>query len=274
MGKCSKSSEKLAWKIRKNAIEMVHIGNASHIAAALSAADILAVLYENVLQIDPHNPELKERDRFVMSKGHAGAAVYAVLAEKGFFPTEELKSYYKNGSVFSGHVSHKGIPGIEMSTGSLGHGIAVACGMALASQSSSRPYNVYTLIGDGECNEGVVWEIALIANQYHLDNFTVVIDRNGMQAMGRCEEVMQMEPLAKKWESFGWTVIDLKDGNCHAQLRAAFSTPSHGRPKCIIARTIKGKGISFMENDLVWHYKSPQGDLYVRAIKELEATKP
>lgn len=263
-------SEALAWKIRRHAIDMVHSSHASHIAAALSAADIIAVLYTDILHVDPKNPNMPDRDRFVMSKGHAGVAVYAALAECGFFPVDELSLYYTDGSVYSGHVSHKGVPGVEFSTGSLGHGIAAACGMALAARNAAQPYHVYALVGDGECNEGVVWETALTAGQYALDNFTVIVDRNGMQAMGRCEELMRMEPMADKWRSFGWEVVDIADGNNHNQLRQAFAAPAHGRPKCIIARTVKGKGVSFMENNLLWHYRDPQGEFYDRAIAELE----
>lgn len=266
-------SKELAWRIRRHAVDMVHNSHASHIAAALSAADMIAVLYAAVLHVDPKNPQRPDRDRFVMSKGHAGAAVYAALAETGFFPVEDLKTYYMDGSTLSGHVSHKGVPGVELSTGSLGHGIAVACGMALAARSAKKDYQVYALVGDGECNEGVVWETALTANQYALDNFTVIVDRNGMQAMGRCEDLMRMEPFADKWRSFGWEVVDVEDGNDHEQLRRAFAAPSHGRPKCIIARTVKGKGISFMEDNLLWHYRDPQGEFYDRAIAELEEYK-
>lgn len=264
------SSEMLAKRIRRHAIDMVHRSHAAHIASALSAADIIAVLYADILKIDPKDPKKPDRDRFVMSKGHAGVAVYAALAETGFFPIDKLTQYYTNGSVYSGHVSHKGVPGVELSTGSLGHGIAVACGMAMAGRNSPQPYHVYVLVGDGECNEGVVWETALTANQYNLDNFTVIIDRNGMQAMGNCEELLQMEPIVDKWRSFGWEVVDVADGNDHDQLRQAFTAPTEGRPKCIIARTVKGKGVSFMENNLLWHYQYPQGELYQQAIVEIE----
>lgn len=268
------NSEKLAWKIRKHSVDMVHASHASHIGAALSAADILAVLYTEVLNIDPKNPESDDRDRFVMSKGHAGAAVYSVLAEMGFFPVEWLSTYYQNGSNLSGHVSHKNVPGVEVSTGSLGHGCVMACGMAMAAKSAGKRHSVYTLVGDGECNEGSVWEMAMIANRFKLDNFTVVIDRNGMQAMGFCGDVMPTSPMASKWESFGWSVEEVEDGNNHEQLRRAFAKTSAGKPKCIIANTVKGKGISFMENNLLWHYRDPQGEFYERAIKELEACQP
>lgn len=264
------NSNVLAQRIRRHIVNMIHESHAAHIGSALSSVDIIAVLYTDILNINPQNPYMPSRDRFIMSKGHAGVAMYAALAEKGFFPPEELMRYYTNGSVYSGHVSHKGVPGIELSTGSLGHGIAVSCGMALAGRNMPHPFHVYVLVGDGECNEGVVWETALTANQYKLDNFTVIIDRNGMQAMGNCEELLQMEPMADKWRSFGWEAIDVADGNDHDQLRQAFYAPANGKPKCIIARTIKGKGISFMENNLLWHYRDPQGELYEQAIEEIE----
>ena len=266
-------SKQLARKIRRHSLDMVHNGHASHIASALSAADILAVLYADVLRISSEAPYMPDRDRFIMSKGHAGVAVYAALAECGFFPVENLKNYYMDGSVYSGHVSHKGVPGVEFSTGSLGHGIAAACGMAMAARSMAKAYRVYALIGDGECNEGVVWETALTANQYALENFTVIVDRNGMQATGNCEDILRMEPLADKWISFGWQVLEVEDGHDHNQLRQAFAAPGNGKPKCIIAKTIKGKGISFMENELLWHYRDPQGTFYDQAVMELEEPK-
>ncbi len=268
------NSEELAWKIRKHSIDMVHESHASHIGAALSAADILAVLYAEVMNINPENPDSDDRDRFVMSKGHAGVAVYSVLAEMVFFPVEWLSTYYQNGSNLSGHISHKNVPGVEISTGSLGHGCVMACGMAMAAKSADKRHHVYTLVGDGECNEGSVWEMAMIASRFKLDNFTVIVDRNGMQAMGYCEDIMPTSPMASKWESFGWSVTEVEDGNNHEQLRRAFAISSTGKPKCIIANTVKGKGISFMENNLLWHYRDPQGEFYEKAIKELEACRP
>lgn len=263
------NSEELAWRIRRHSLDMVHRGHASHIASALSVADIIAVLYSDILCVDPLNPKAEGRDRFILSKGHAGVAVYAALAECGFFPVKDLDSYYMNGSILSGHISHKDVPGIEFSTGSLGHGAAVACGMAMAARSAAMPYRVYTVVGDGECNEGVIWEVAQTAHQYALENLTVIIDRNGMQAMGFCKVLMDLEPMTEKWRSFGWNVIDVLDGNDHGQLRQAFYAPPNGSPKCIIARTVKGKGISFMENELLWHYRDPQGDYYAQAVNEL-----
>lgn len=263
-------SKELAYRIRKHAINMVHNAHASHIGGVLSCADVVAVLYSNVVAYDANNPQNPLRDRVVLSKGHNGVAIYAALAEVGFFPAEELQTYGMNGSKFSCHVSHKNVPGVEITTGSLGHGIGVACGMALNAKLKKLTYKVYAIVGDGECNEGSVWETAMLAAQYKLDNFTVIIDANGMQAMGKCTDVINMEPMVDKWQAFNWTVIEVKDGHNHQLLKKAFDKSSCGKPKVIIARTIKGKGVSFMENELLWHYRDPQGDLYLQALKELE----
>lgn len=264
------TSEELAYRIRRDAIEMVHKSHASHIGSILSAADIIAVLYTDIMNVDPTDPNKTDRDRFVLSKGHAGVAVYAALAEQGFFSTEVLRDYYGDGGTLSGHVSHFGVPGVELSTGSLGHGVAVACGMALAAKQREKPYHVYVVVGDGECNEGIVWETALIAKQFQLNNFTVIVDHNKMQAMGFCKEIINMEPMEEKWRSFGWNVISVQDGNDHDQLRVAFARTAPCTPTCIIANTIKGKGVSFMENELLWHYRDPQGELYEQAVLELK----
>lgn len=265
-------SKELALKIRRDTIDMVHVAHASHIGAVLSVTDILAVLYADILNVNPDKPQMETRDRFVLSKGHAGAAIYAALAECGFFQVEELKKYYMDGSVYSGHVSGKGVPGVELSTGSLGHGACVACGMALAAKRMKREHQVYTVVGDGECEEGSIWEMALFAHKYCLDNFTVIVDHNGMQAMGSCEEVIALGSLHEKWASFGWHVLEVLDGHDHDLLRAAFAGRSKGMPNVIIAHTVKGKGISFMEGKLTWHYKDPQGEAYENAVKELEET--
>ncbi len=263
------NSEELAWRIRRHAIDMVHASHASHIGAILSVTDIIAVLYAGVMRYDPKNPTLKTRDRLVLSKGHAGVAIYAALAECGFFPLSELDHYYENGGKLSGHVSHKGVPGVELSTGSLGHGAAVACGLALSAQMRGDTHHVYAVVGDGECNEGSIWEMALTAAQYKLSGFTVIVDHNGMQAMGRCDQVMAIEPLADKWRSFGWQVTEV-DGHDHEALREALAPCPGEKPHCVIARTVKGKGVSFMENELLWHYRDPQGDDYDQAVYELE----
>ncbi|MBR1739827.1 MAG: transketolase [Ruminococcus sp.] len=266
-------SRELAKNIRLHAIDMVNHARASHIGGILSAADIIAVLYADVLRYDPAEPKSPGRDRFILSKGHNGVAVYAALAECGFFDKELLSTYGDDGSIFSCHISHKKVPGIEVSTGSLGHGCGVACGMALHGKRRGKPYRVFTVIGDGECNEGSVWEMAMLAAQQRLDNFTVIIDRNEMQALGFCRDIIDMEPMDMKWESFGWTVINVPDGHDHDQLRAALSQPAQGRPRVIIAHTVKGKGVSFMENELLWHYRDPQGELYEQARREIEDEK-
>lgn len=261
-------SEDLAKRIRLHAIDMVNHARASHIGSILSETDIVAVLYTDIMNYDPNNPSFEERDRFVLSKGHAGVAIYCALAEMGFFSIDELKKYGDDGSLFSCHVSHKGIPGVEVSTGSLGHGCSIACGMALHAKKRKKRYRVYTLLGDGECNEGTVWEMALLASQNKLENLTVIIDRNEMQAMGYCKDIINTEPFASKWESFGWNVIEV-DGHNHDDLRQALKTHVTDKPTVIIAHTIKGKGVSFMENELLWHYRDPQGEYYDRAKEEL-----
>ena len=268
------NSEEMAWKIRRHVVEMTHRAHASHIGGALSCADILAVLYTEAAVFDTKHPSDENRDRIILSKGHSGAALYAALAESGFFPVEELSRYGQNGSRYSCHISHKGVPGVEISTGSLGHGVCVAAGMALNGKLRKKRYKVYAIAGDGECNECSVWEMALMAAHYRLDNFIVVIDRNGMQAMGFCDKVMNTEPLDEKWEAFGWKVVTVKNGNDHRSIKRAFDEEPGGRPKVIIADTVKGKGISFMENELLWHYRDPQGEFYERAVAELEEKKP
>lgn len=262
-------SKELAWKIRRHAIEMTHISGGSHIASALSIADILGVLYNDVMNIFPDDPKNENRDRFVLSKGHAGAAVYAALAEKGFFDTELLKTHYADGSKLSGHVSHKNVPGVELSTGSLGHGACVASGMAMAGKINKKNYRVFTITGDGECDEGSIWEVALFANHYRLSNFTVIVDHNKLQSLDTCENTLEFINLADKWRCFGWHVIEI-DGHNHDEIRKALLYQDKEKPTCIIAHTIKGKGISFMENKVLWHYRDPQGEDYENAVKELE----
>jgi len=263
-------SEELAWRIRKHSIDMVHNAHASHIGGALSVADAVAVLYADVAKYNPQDPKWDGRDRIILSKGHNGVAIYSALAECGFFPVEDLDKYGENGSPFSCHVSHKEVPGVEITTGSLGHGVCMACGMAMNAKMRNLDYRVFSIVGDGECNEGSVWEMAMLSAQHKLDNFTVIVDRNGMQAMGNCEDIINMEPLADKWKAFGWHVCDVLDGNNHDLLRKAFEEESEGKPKVIICRTIKGKGISYMEGQLLWHYRDPQGEFYTKAIEELE----
>lgn len=270
-------SKELAWKIRLHGLEMTNRGGTSHIGSILSMADILGVLYADVLHIDPQNPKLPDRDRLLLSKGHAGAGVYAALAERGFFSVEELKTHCQNGSRLSGHVSHKGVPGVEASTGSLGQGMPMAMGMAMAAKLNRQTHRVYCIIGDGECDEGAIWESALIANQFKLDNFIVTIDFNKIQSLAPVEDTIALEPLDEKWRSFGWRVIRV-DGHDHAALHAAYAQAraamGQGKPIVVIADTVKGKGVSFMEGQVLWHYRTARGDEYAAALKELEAQKP
>ena len=268
------TSEQLAWKIRRHGVEMTHLSGGSHIGAVMSVADVIGVLYAEVLNFDVNNPKADNRDRFILSKGHAGAAIYAALAESGFFDTEELKTHYQNGSRLSGHVSHH-VPGVDLSTGSLGHGLSAAAGMALAAKQDGKAHKSYVILGDGECNEGSVWEAALFAVHFGLDNLVCIVDHNKMQSLDFCDKTLSTTPLAGIWQSFGWNVIEI-DGNDHTQCRNAFkSIPANGKPTVIIANTIKGKGVSYMENDILWHYRFPHdGWEYDMAVTELHNAKP
>lgn len=272
-------SEQLAWKIRRHGIEMTHLSGGSHIGAILSVADIIAVLYADILKYDPQNPGWDERDRMILSKGHAGASLYAALAETGFFSVEELKTHYANGSRLSGHVSHH-VPGVDLSTGSLGHGLSVAVGMAYAAKKDGKNYRTFVVLGDGECNEGSVWEAALFANHFRLNNLVAIVDHNHMQSMDFNENTLELEDFGAKWLSFGWNVIEI-NGNDHEELKRAFERAEKNRteephkPTVIIADTIKGCGVSFMQNDILWHYRFPHdGWEYDCAVHELFITKP
>ena len=274
------NSEQLAWLIRRHGIEMTHLSGGSHIGAIMSVADIVAVLYTDVLNYRSDNPLWKGRDRIILSKGHAGAAIYAALAEEGFFPVEELKTHYQNGSRLSGHVSHH-LPGIDFSTGSLGHGLSAACGMAYAAKKDgANDHKVFAVLGDGECNEGTVWEAALFANHFRLNNLIAIIDHNRMQSLDFNENTLEIENFRDKWRAFGWNVIEI-DGNNHDELKTAFvqaetfSKNKPHKPTVIIADTIKGCGISFMENDILWHYRFPHlGWEYNCAVNELHENMP
>jgi len=268
------NSTDLSWRIRRHGIEMTHLSKGSHIGSILSVSDIVAVLYADVANVDPSDPEHDGRDRIILSKGHAGAAMYAALAEKGFFDIAELSTHYADGSRLSGHVSHKGVPGVEFSTGSLGHGLSVAAGMAYAAKKDGKSHRVFVILGDGECDEGSVWEAALVANHYKLDNLVAVIDHNRMQSLDFCEDTIALEPFADKWRAFGWTVLTV-DGHDHDQLRTAFAdAQASPGPTAILAETVKGKGISFMENEILWHYRFPhEGEEYDSAVAELEAQR-
>ena len=267
----------LAWLIRRNGLEMTHLSRGSHIGSVLSVAEIIAVLYARVLNVDPKEPKKPDRDRLILSKGHAGSAVYAALAETGFFPVEQLKTHYANGSILSGHVSHKGVPGVEVSTGSLGHGLGVGTGMALGAKMDGAQWRTYVVLGDGECDEGSVWEAALQAAQYKLDRLIAVVDYNHMQSLATVDETLRLEPFEQKWKDFGWNAESV-DGHDVKALRAAcaraVSNAGSGKPSVVLAHTVKGKGVSFMENNILWHYRTPQGEEYDAALKELEAIRP
>ncbi|HED17148.1 MAG TPA: transketolase [Gammaproteobacteria bacterium] len=263
------TSVNLARKVRLHAVRMVNKGGSSHIGSVLSIADILAVLYNNILSFRPNDTKWDKRDRFILSKGHAGAGVYAVLAESGFFRTDKLLEHYQDGSVFSGHVSHRGVPGVELSTGSLGHGLPVGAGMAYAAKIDNKNHRVFVLMSDGELNEGSNWEALMFSAHHKLNNLVAIIDRNHLQSMKSTEETLALEPLADKFKSFGWHVSVI-DGHDHDKLTDTLNR-KYTTPHIVIANTIKGKGVSFMEDQVVWHYKTPEGELFDQAIRELES---
>jgi transketolase len=263
----------LARRIRRQVIIMTNRANSSHIGSCFSIADILAVLYGETLRLDPQNPEWPDRDRFILSKGHGCAALFAALAERGFFPMDWLETYYRDGSKLPGHATHKGVPGVEVSTGSLGHGFPLAVGMALAAKRDGKNHRIFCIVSDGECDEGSTWEAALFAPHHKLDNLVVIVDYNKIQSLGRVEEVINLDPLAAKWRAFGWGTLELDGHDTDALFDAFAQIPAEtGRPTCIVAHTVKGKGVSFMEDKLQWHYTAPKGDELTRALQEVELT--
>lgn len=263
---------KVANKMRQDIVSSVHSAKAGHPGGSLSSADILAYLYFEEMNIDPMNPNDPNRDRFVLSKGHAAPALYAALAERGYFPTEKLLSLRHIGSFLQGHPDMKHTPGVDMSSGSLGQGISAAVGMALSAKISNDSYRVYTLLGDGEIQEGQVWEAAMFAGARKLDNLVVIVDNNNLQIDGTIVEVNSPYPIDKKFEAFNFNVINVDDGNDFEQLSRAFNDAKSvkGMPTAIIARTVKGKGVSFMENQCGWHGKAPNDDECKLALKELQ----
>jgi len=262
-------SLELAKRLRRHVVNMTNRGKSSHVGSSLSMADIIAVLYTDVLNVDPAAPDDPGRDRFILSKGHAGACVYAVLAERGFFPKEVLETHCQDGSKLSGHVSHKGIPGVELSTGSLGHGLPVATGMAYAARLAGGKHRVVVVMSDGECDEGSNWEAILFAAHHGLSNLTAIVDYNKIQSLAPVSETLELEPFSDKWASFGWHVRTA-DGHDHADLKRAIGSPHPERPLVVIANTVKGKGVSFMEDTVLWHYRTPQGDEFDAALEELD----
>lgn len=261
---------RMAQSIRYTTLQLSHNANESHTAGALSMADILVTLYENYLNNSPELKDSPDRDRFILSKGHCCASLYALLAEIGYFEKSELMAHFaENGTHFYAHASHT-LPGIELSTGSLGHGLPVACGMALGARRKGRNYNVYCLCGDGEMNEGSNWEAIMAASHNNLDNLCLIIDKNKMQALGDTKDVLCLDPMPAKFESFQWNVIDI-DGHDYDQIIAAFDNfkACVGKPTVIVANTIKGKGVSFMEHNLKFHYTAPTEEELIKAKEEL-----
>ena len=263
---------RLAKQIRLASLRMISRGSSSHIGTVFSCVETLACLYGSVLRVRPSEPEWADRDRFVMSKGHGAAGLYAALALVGFFPPERLDEFYVDGGSLYGHVTHKGVPGVDVSTGALGHGLALAVGLATGALRLGASWRVFALLSDGECDEGSTWEAALLAPAWKLSNLTAIVDYNKIQSLGRVDEVLPLEPLAEKWRAFGWDTREVDGHDVTALLDVldpARWAPG-ARPRCIIAHTVKGKGVSFMEDDLLWHYRTPKGDEYERALAELE----
>lgn len=261
---------KKAVDIRKDIVTMIHRAGTGHIGGDLSVADILVDLYYRQMNISPENQHDPDRDRFILSKGHSVEALYAVLADKGFFPKAELETYAQYQSKFIGHPNNK-IPGIEVNSGSLGHGLSVGVGMALAGRMDDAPYRVYVVCGDGECEEGSVWEAAMAGGHYHLDNLTAFVDRNRLQISGTTEQVMSQDPVEARWAAFGWNVLSIA-GNDMQAVDDAVDLAKHtkGKPTVIIANTTKGCGVSFIENQVPWHHKVPTDEQLAQALKELD----
>ena len=261
-------TEALALRLRRHVVRMCSRGGSSHVGSGLSIADIVALLYGEVLRIDPSNPQWPGRDRFILSKGHAGACIYAALAERGFFDVAELDRHYQNGSQLSGHVSHKQVPGVEVSTGSLGHGLGIGAGMAFNLRRTGGSQRVFVVLSDGECDEGSVWEAAMFAGHHRLANLCAIVDYNKLQSLGRVSDTVNLEPFGAKWRAFGWHALRV-DGHDHDALRSAFGERADNRPTCIVADTVKGRGVSFMEDQVLWHYRAPKGEEFAAAMREL-----
>ena len=264
--------KELATKVRLGAVTAVHSASSGHPGGSLSIADVLTYLYFEEMNIDPKNPKWEDRDRFVLSKGHTSPALYAVLAHRGFFPVEDLTTFRQIDSYLQGHPDMKGVPGVDMTTGSLGLGISAACGMALSAKIRNKDYRVYTIIGDGESQEGQVWEASMFAAHYKLDNLVVYVDWNGLQIDGEIEKVMNPTPYKEKFEAFGFNVISI-DAHDLEEIEAAYQAAREckGKPTAIIARSIKGKDVSYMENQASWHGSAPNDEQYAQAVAELNA---
>ncbi|MGI6351833.1 MAG: transketolase [Armatimonadota bacterium] len=264
---------RMATRIRRHVVRLSHSGRAPHVGSALSCVDILVALYFRVAQLDPARPRDPGRDRVILSKGHAAAALYACLAERGFLPVERLAEFAAEGSALAEHPSYPTLPGIECTTGSLGHGLGIGAGMATGMRLAGRPGRVFVVVSDGECNEGSTWEAALWAPAQKLTNLCCIVDANGLQATGRTAQITRIEPLVGKWREFGWNALEV-DGHDLDALVLALSSPDEERPTAIVARTTKGKGVSFMEDDIEWHYRPPSQEDLLRALAELAEDMP
>ena len=273
MKRSDEDLHELAKKLRSHSLRMISAAKTSHIGSCLSVADILAVLYGSVLHIDPKRPQWADRDRLIMSKGHAAAILYAAVAEAGFIPVEELGEYTRNGGQLYGHATHWGVPGVEMSSGSLGHGLPVGTGMALTAKRGGAGWRVFVVMSDGECDEGSNWEAILFAGHHKLDNLNIVLDYNKIQSLDWVEKTLRLEPLADKFRAFNWAVREVDGHDLHALRETFDALPLEvGKPNAIIAHTVKGKGVSWMENKVLWHYKPPTPEELVTALAEVEVS--
>lgn len=265
-----KKLESIALTIRHDILNMIYTAGAGHPGGSLSAADLITALYFHVMRIDPTRPDWEDRDRFVLSKGHACPALYAALAERGFFEKAVLDTLRQYHSILQGHPDMNKVPGLDMSAGSLGNGLSVGVGMALSARLKRKDYMTYVMLGDGECQEGMVWEAAMSAGHYHLNNLIAIVDCNGVQINGWVNDIMRIEPLADKWKSFGWQVIELDGHNMRSILTALHDARAMRAPTVLLARTVKGKGVSFMEDDSAWHGAAPSEEQLAQAISDIE----
>lgn len=263
-----------ARQIRVDVMEMSHRAHIGHVGSCFSIVDLLTVLYFDVMKVKPSDPAWAERDRFLLSKGHASAALYSTLARRGYFPVSSLETYGRDGTLLAGHPERNGLPGIEVSTGSLGHGAALGVGMAKAAKRLKQSWRTFVLLSDGECDEGSTWEAALLAAHHQLDNLTFIVDRNEFQALGKTEDALRLEPFADKWKAFGWSVREVDGHDLSALPSTLKAVPFQtGKPSVLIARTVLGKGVSFMEGKLEWHYIDPKDDHYREALRQLSPSR-
>jgi len=269
-GRDVEALQEKAQDIRRDILEMICKAKAGHPGGSLSAADIITALYFHVLNVDPKNPDWEDRDRFILSKGHACPAQYAALAERGFFDKKELGTLRQYGSILQGHPDVNKVPGLDMTTGSLGNGLSIGVGMALSARLKGQDYMTYVMLGDGECQEGMVWEAAMAASHHHLKNIIAIVDCNGVQINGWVNDIMRIEPLADKWRAFGWEVIALDGHDMKEILKALHDARTMRCPTVLLARTVKGKGVTFMEDESAWHGKAPSQEELVQALKDIE----